>query len=311
MEIQQFDLNLLRALDALLHERNVTRAAERLHVTQQAMSGALRRLREHFDDPLLLRIGRGFEPTPQAAALIGPVRDALLRIERALQIRPTFEAASSERRFAIAMSDYAAITLLPAVMARLSVEAPNLVLDVKLIDSATIDEIERGDLDLCLLPSDWTLFRDWRPRDVRSAPLYGDDFVCVAGAGNRAVGDAIDAGQYCALPHAALRLGGGVSSVVEAAWRELAIAPRIAATATSFAGLVLMVSESRLISTVQRRLAQRFARMLPIRVLECPIAIEPLSGSMSWHLAHEEDPAHRYLRDVFAGAGAEADNRHL
>ena len=195
MEIQQFDLNLLRALDALLHERNVTRAAERLHVTQQAMSGALRRLREHFDDPLLLRIGRGFEPTPQAAALIGPVRDALLRIERALQIRPTFEAASSERRFAIAMSDYAAITLLPAVMARLSVEAPNLVLDVKLIDSATIDEIERGDLDLCLLPSDWTLFRDWRPRDVRSAPLYGDDFVCVAGAGNRAVGDAIDDGR--------------------------------------------------------------------------------------------------------------------
>ena len=311
MEIHQFDLNLLRALDVLLQEQNVTRAAEKLHVTQQAMSGALRRLREQFDDQLLVRVGRGFQPTPQATALVRPVRDALLRIEQALRIRPVFEAGSCERRFAIAMSDYAAITLLPAVMRTLSSEAPDMVLDVKLIDKTTIDEIERGNLDLCLLPSDWTLFRDWRPRDVRSAPLYGDDFVCVASFRNCAVGDDISAVQYCALPHAALQLGGGVSSVIEAAWRALGIAPRVAATATNFAALVLMVSESLLIWTVQRQLASRFARMLPIRVLECPIKIEPLSGSMSWHLASDEDPAHLYLRGVFTDAARAADNRPL
>lgn len=303
MHLHQFDLNLLRALDALLRERNVTRAAERLHVTQQAMSGALRRLRDEFDDQLLVRVGRGLQLTPQASALLEPVRDVMLQIEQALHTRPSFDQTISDRHFTVAMSDYATVTVLPAVMAMLSTEAPYIVLEAKLIDKATIDELESGEIDLCLLPSDWTLFRQGAPRGVRSVALYEDDFVCVVGTANRSVGDTISVEEYLGTPHAALRLGDGVSSVVEAAWRNLGIAPRVAATATSFAAMVFMVSESLLIATVQRRLASQFARMSPIRVLECPIPIEPLRGNMSWRLTRDADPAHHYLRSAFARAG--------
>ena len=136
MQLSTFDLNLLRALDALLRERNVTRAAALQNVTQQAMSGTLKRLREHFSDELLMPVGRGFELTPLGEALIHPVHEAMLQIGRLLEITPTFEPAQSVRRFRIAMSDYAMAMILAPLMSALTRQAPGIVCDVRLLDDA-------------------------------------------------------------------------------------------------------------------------------------------------------------------------------
>ena len=138
---------------------------------------------------------------------------------------------------------------------------------------------------------------------MRSEALYNDDFVCVVSAANEDVSEKIGIKQYFAMPHIALRLGGGIRSVIEAAWRKLGMSPPVSATTSSFAAMLFMVSDSRLVATVQRRLARRFACMLPIRILERPIEIEPLHANMYWPASRDDDPGHRFLRMTFAAAG--------
>lgn len=302
----QFDLNLLRALDALLQERNVTRAAARLHVTQQAMSGSLKRMRELFDDALLERVGKHLEPTPLGAALLQPVHEVMLQIDLVLATTPTFDPGRTTRRFRIAMSDYATVTILPLLMAQLSRTAPGIVCEIQLIDDRVFRDLEAGELDLCLLPSNWRLYQDCKPENILSQTLFGDDFVCVVDRHNP-IGDVFDVPAYLSLPHNIVRLGGGVRSIVENAWLMNQITPRIAATTTSFTSLVTMIAGTTMIATVQRRLAMQFAASLGIRLLECPIPVEPLLEDMSWHVRSERDPAHRFLRESFIEAAAGMD----
>src|SRR3954464_7975342 len=131
MRYQRIDLNLLIALDALLAERNVTRAAERMHMTQSAMSGVLARLREYFDDQLLVPVGRAMKLTPRAESLIEPVRDILLKVDSTLGVRPEFEAATAQRHFVLIASDYVSNVLLAEVLRRIALVAPGLSFDVR------------------------------------------------------------------------------------------------------------------------------------------------------------------------------------
>ena len=126
MHLNRFDLNLLVALDALLTERNVTRAAERVFIAQPAMSRALARLRRQFDDPLLIRVGRELRLTPVAQALIEPVRDALLQVQAALGTRPAFDPARSQRVFSLMVPDFVAPLLMPGVLRNLMAESDSV-----------------------------------------------------------------------------------------------------------------------------------------------------------------------------------------
>lgn len=303
LQLQLLDLNLLRALDALLREKSVTRAAVRLNVTQQAMSGSLRRLRDYFGDELLVRVGRLLEPTALGAALTGPVREVMLQIALALETTPVFDPAVASRRFRIAMSDYATVTILPHLMAQLSA-ARGIVCEIELIGDAVFRDLEAGKLDFCVLPSNWRLYQDNKPVGVQSLKLFEDDFVCVVDADNAGVGDTLTIETYLSLPHNMLRLGGGVRSIVEQAWLMNGISPRIAATTTSFASLIFMIAGTSLVATAQRRLATKFAQMLPIRILECPLPIDRLEADLSWHIRNDSDPAHRFMRGAFLAAAA-------
>lgn len=304
VQLAHFDLNLLRALEALLREKNVTRAAEQLHVTQQAMSGSLKRLREHFGDELLIRVGGHLEPTPLGAALLGPVREVMLQIAQALETTPSFDPGRAVRRFRIAMSDYATVTILPRLMAQISATAPGITCEIQLIDDAVFRDIEAGELDFCVLPSNWRLYQDTKPEGVRSLTLFQDDFVCVVDRDNPAVGDALTLSEYLSLSHNVVRLGGGVLSIVENAWIVNQVAPKITATTTSFASLIFMIPGTPMVATAQRRLAMSLSRMLPIRILDCPIPVETLQEDLSWHVRNDLDPAHRFLRETFLCAAA-------
>ena len=304
MRLATFDLNLLRTLDTLLQERSVTRAAERLHVTQQAMSGTLKRLREQFDDELLVQVGRRLEPTPLGNALIKPLREVMLHIARVVETRPTFDVARSTRRFRMAMSDYANLIIAPPLTAELSQRAPDLVCDHRSLNDALFRDLESGALDFCLLPnSNWRLYQDTVPDDIHSTMLFEDDFVCVVDE-NNPVGDAVTIDQYASLPHLAMWVGGGVRTIVQNAWAMNRLAPKVSATSTTFTSLVSMVVGTPMVATVQRRLATKFKECWPVRILECPVPIEPVVEHLSWHERNVDDPAHNFMRDCFMKVAA-------
>ena len=301
MQLATFDLNLLRTLDALLRERSVTRAAEQLNVTQQAMSGSLKRLREQFGDELLVQVGRRFELTPLGAALSGPVHEVMLHILRVVKTKPRFDAEQSTHRFRIGMSDFAALTILPPLMAELSRRAPDVVCDIKPIGENVFDDLALGTLDFCLLPSNWRIYQENLPDGIRSSFLFEDDFVCVFDAENP-VGDVLTVEDYMSMPHNTVRLGGDVRTIVENAWTLNRLVPKIAATSSSFTSLLAMVVGTPMVATVQRSLAAKLAASFPIRILECPIPIDTMVQNLSWHQRNEQDPAHIFMRECFANA---------
>ena len=308
MQLSTFDLNLLRALDTLLQERSVTRAAERLHVTQQSMSGTLKRLREQFDDELLVQVGRRLEPTSLGSALIKPVRDVILHITRVVETQPTFDAKRSTRRFCLSLSDYANLIVAPPLMAALSRQAPDVVCDFRPLGDMMFRDLDLGMLDFGLLPSRWQLYQDRLPDGIRSTVLFEDDFVCVVDRDNP-VGDVITIAEYASLPHLAMWVGPDVRTIVANAWTINRLVPKVSATSTTFTSLVSMVVGTPMVATVQRRLARRYESCWPIRILECPIQIEPVVEHLSWHERNLEEPAHRFMRDCFAEVAAALGGR--
>src|SRR5580692_10206131 len=164
MQFQRFDLNLLIALDTLLREKNITRAAEKVFVSQPAMSAALHRLRDFFGDPLLVRVGRDMELSARGQSLVEPVREALLLIQATLGTQPTFTAATTQREFTLIVSEEAVPSLLPAILRRASAEAPGIRIKFDLVSQASLNRLEYGDADLCLCLDSLRLF------EVRSFP---------------------------------------------------------------------------------------------------------------------------------------------
>jgi len=299
MSLRRFDLNLLHALDALLAERNVTRAAQRLFVSQQAMSGQLSRLREHFSDELLVRVGRKLELTPLGHALIIPVREALLTVDAAMQTTPQFEPKSAKAEFRIAMSDYATYAMLPYLLRHFAEHAPGITCVVEPIDNLSVRKLEYGDLEFCLAPAHWELISGKHlPPEIESCPLFEEDFVCVADPENALVGDVLTLEQYTKLTHNVLGLGFGTESLVERTWRLKGLKPKIAARAPTFAALIFMIPRTEIITTAHRRLAQALAPALHLKIVECPLDIPKLREDLAWHKRHDPDPLHAYLRET-------------
>jgi LysR family transcriptional regulator, nod-box dependent transcriptional activator len=306
LQLHQFDLNLLRSLDVLLNEKSVTRAADKLSVTQQAMSGSLKRLREHFGDDLLLRIGPRLELTPLGSALLSPVREVLLQVGLALETTPSFDPAKVRRRFRIAMSDYAALIIGPSLIRRVLESAPGITCDLLPLDHMAFLGLDAGDIDLCLLPKSWRVQLAQTDEFIRTVPLYDDEFVCVVDATVHAF-DEMTLERYLTLPHAALRLTSGHRTSVDDGWLRHGVSPRVVATSTAFASLVFMIAGTPMVATVQRRLAQRLSKVFPIRILSSPVDLGPLNLALSWHARCDADLAHRYLRELFVSAAREMD----
>src|SRR5262245_8517337 len=180
MQLNRFDLNLLIALDALIHEKNVTRAAERVFVSQPAMSAALQKLRDYFNDPLLVRVGRDMQLTPRGLSLVEPVREALLRIQATLGTQPTFDPATVQRTFTVISSADAILRVMPGVLRRVTREAPGVQCHIEHFSETTLARLEYGDADLYLGANTLRLFGlrvfpDW----LRIADLRPVQWVCV------------------------------------------------------------------------------------------------------------------------------------
>ena len=177
---RQFDLNLLRTLDVLLEERNITHAASRMNVSQPAMSGALQRMRDFFGDPLLIRMGREMELTPLARSLVGPVRTTLNTIRLTLEAVPHFDPATAKRNFTIAMSDYAAFVMMPVILRQLSTDFPYISCTTEPISELAFAKLASNEIEFSISSDYWRGYGDHRPGpEVHNELLFEDKFVCV------------------------------------------------------------------------------------------------------------------------------------
>jgi LysR family nod box-dependent transcriptional activator len=299
MQFRQLDLNLLVALDALLTERNITEAGRRVFLTQSAMSGALARLREHFADELLIQVGRKMMTTPLADSLADPVREILLKIDAAIKTRPEFDPSTSHRRFSIMMSDYVSTLLMPEVLRRAEALAPRVTFEVLSNDVGNPFEIlDRADIDFLIMPDQFL------QKEHPSQPLFDDSYSCLVWADNPLVGDTLTQQQYLELGHVFIQFRVRVPVIDEWFLIKLGLTRRGEVLVNNFNSLPHLVVGTRRIATLQRRLAELYARYLPLRVLEPPFELPSLTEALQWHKDFGDDPGRMWLRGIMASVAA-------
>jgi LysR family transcriptional regulator, nod-box dependent transcriptional activator len=299
MRFKNLDLNLLVALDLLLAECNVSRAAEKMHITQSAMSNALARLREYFGDDLLVAVGRKMELTPRAELLREPVRDILVRIESSVTAMPEFNPAAFDRTFRIFASDYTLTTLVPALLKMIALRGYPLKFEFRPQADQPHRVLERGDADLLIIPSDYA------SKDHPKELLFEEEFVCIADANHPRIGDTLDLETFRRERHAVMRPASSAMSFETQALTSLGIERDIDATTFSFGSLPYLVAGTQRLATVHARLARAVAGHLPIRILELPFDLPPMPQSMQWHTYRTNDPALIWLKQTLRAAVAE------
>ena len=293
MRFNRFDLNLLVVLDALLTERNITRAGEKVFLSQSATSGALARLREYFDDPLLVQVGRKMVLTPLGESLIVPVRELLMKIQTTLDSRPDLDISLVQRQVNMVMSDYPVTILMPEVFRLAAEQAPGIRFDTTAPTNAPIEEMEQGNADFLMLPSNFL------SPDHPSVDLFEEDVVVVCWDGNRTIDNNITIDQYCALGHVLARFGSKRRPSVDTWMMERGgIERRVEVTVNTFSAIPQCVVGTQRIATIHRRLAEQRAQFLPIRILETPMEIPSFKWGLQWHEMHNVDPVNQWIRDL-------------
>lgn len=284
------------ALDALLVEGNVTRAAERLGLSQPAMSHALNRLRTLLDDPILVRTPRGMVPTPRAEELAPAIHAALDDIDRALRGRPPFDASTARRAFTIAAVDLSELTILPPLLARIAEEAPGIDLLVRPLRLDTVeDELASGLVDIAFV----VLSVDDDLAALRQR-LFHESFVCVVRADHPTVGETLTIEEFVALDHALVGPRGRRGGFVDSELARLGLSRRVALMVPHFLVAPMVVAKSDLILTLPERVARTFAAILPLRIVPtpAPLTLAGFDVSQIWHERQRHDPGHVWLRGL-------------
>jgi len=289
MNIYNFDLNLLRVLDALLRERNVSRAAERLSLSQPAVSNALNRLRELLDDPLLVRVGRAMQPTPRALSLEAPIRDALQQIEHTLNAGDFFDPSTSHQRFVIAVTDYVELICMPRLMAHLADVAPGIQLAIQhLTPSLPAEALDNGELDLVLgrFPEVPTRFhtRRWASETLQVAVRREHPLI----------DEALDLTSFLRLRHLWVH-GGQTRGMVDQWLEDHDLARDVVYTTPNYLQAAHIVASSDLAAVLPTQLARHFATLLPLQLFEVPFDLGTFQLDIVTVAQRERDAALQWL----------------
>jgi DNA-binding transcriptional LysR family regulator len=297
--IRGIDLNLLAALDALLEERNVTRAAERTLMSQPAMSSVLARLRRHFDDELLSRVGRGYVRTQRAEELAPMVKEALAAVERSLFVPPPFDPATSRREFALTVSDYAATELVRPLLALLTEQAPStsVVFDPLPLDDDTLDTYLKrrdflvGGLGLGIPGNRQILFRD--------------RFVCIACADNPITAEGpLGLDRLATLRYAVANFGPGHPTPADRALADQGVEIKVGSQVQGLVSLPFAVAGTGLAAFVPERLARRCLGALNLRILDIDWKAPLLVEAAHWDPAKSADPTLQWMRAILRRVSA-------
>lgn len=301
MRFKKFDLNLLVALDALLTERSVSRAATRLSLSPSATSDALSRLRDYFGDELLVQLGRRMEPTARAESLRLAVRDLLVQLDHTISTEPAFDPARSDRRFRIYASDYTQMVLGPLLMARAAAAHCSAVIDFLPQVAEPQGDLERGDADLLILPQ--ALMVSAHPQEA----LYEERFVCAVWRGSSLARNELTRERYLTAGHIIMRPQAAQRESSYEDWhlKQLGLRRHIAATSYGFAPVAALVVGTEFVATMHASLARTLASAWPLVVKPCPIPIPPMTQAAQWHRARTQDPGLGWLRGLLRQAAGD------
>jgi DNA-binding transcriptional LysR family regulator len=291
VNLSSLDLNLLVALDALLAERNVTRAARRIGRSQPATSHALARARRLFGDPLLVRVRDEMHPTERARALAPKLRDVLDRIASTLGDETPFEPREVPH-VTLGVTDHVGFVLLPALVARLRAEAPRLVVRARALDGeGALVALAEGRVDVAL-GTFWQC-----PPSLRQTTLFYETFACALRGGHGALRNGrVSLRRYVALDHLLIASPGEGPGVVDHALEKLGLTRHVAAYVPHFLVAPGVVAHTDLVVTMAERVLTPLAPALGLAVTRCPVLLEPFAVRMLWHLRAEDDKAQRWLR---------------
>jgi DNA-binding transcriptional LysR family regulator len=302
IDIKQIDLNLLTILKVLLDERNVTRASEKLNLSQSATSHALKRLRKMFNDPLLERAAAGMCPTPRAIALQESLEHILRDIEQ-LVTEPVFIPELAKGTLRLAASDYATTIILPTVLKHLAQKSPHIDIDCYDWHPETLDRLKNGEIDLCLgvVDIDGT-------NGIRTQNLFLEHFVSIVRKNHPILESGITLDAYVASPHALITITGSpvhsikksAKSSVDRMLDELGVKRRVMLRLPHFLSAALIISQTDMILTLPRRIALLFANVSDISIFEPPINLGEYHYMQIWSKRCDHIPFQVWLRNLIS-----------
>ncbi|MED5609629.1 LysR family transcriptional regulator [Pseudomonas sp. JH-2] len=293
--LRTLDLNLLVTLDVLLAEHNVTRAAQRLHFSQPSVSVQLARLRELFDDPLLLPGPRGMRPTARAEALREPLRQALAALERAVAPSEPFDPGTANNTWRLVASDYSEATVVLPALRGLREAAPGTRLALlPLLPALIVRQLEQGDADLVFHTTEDA------PEGLRRRPLFQERYVLVGRAGHPRLKRRPSLDRFCQLEQVIVSPdGGGFHGPTDKALAGLGRERRVVLSVPHFQFVAPVLASTDLVAMLPQRLVRPDSGL---RMVEAPLEVPGYEMSMLWHERAHRDPAHQWLRGFIAAA---------
>jgi len=292
------DLHLLACFDTLMTERQITRAADRMRMSQSAMSNALGRLRVLFSDPILVRTPRGMIPTSRALELVEAVRSGLRHIDDALTQSGPFDPTTANLTVRIMTTDYAAEMLMPALLGSISQLAPNLRIEIRNMDPSRVrEELEEESSHLVI-----GYFRDL-PKHLYSSMIFTERIVCLARHRHPSIKNGISLTDYVGLPHACFAgfSHAGLSTiekVTDAALADLGVKRVTTFQAGSISVILSVVAETDLIATMPLGVAERPAKRFRLKIVPLPFTVPDVEIALIWHDRTHRDKAHSWIRKV-------------
>jgi len=291
MDTKRLDLNLLVTLETLLAEQNVTKAAARLHLSQPAVSAQLSRLREVFEDPLLIPVQRGMTPTAKALELLEPLRQALDHVRATVAVHRNFDPANAKLTLAIACTDYLQAAVIQPLIVHLRTNAPGVRVSMLNLDLAVLDaQMARGDVDLALMTPEAA------PPNLRTRHLFDERYVLIGRRNHPRLRDGISVEEFAQLEHVVVSLrGGDFVTPVDNVLLALGYRRNVMVSAASFLFVPEMVSRSDFVALVPERLVRDRASKL--RVVTCPFPVEGFAVGMVWHERSHGHIGQRWIRE--------------
>lgn len=290
LNLASLDLNLMVIFDALMKDRHLSRAGDRVGLSQPAMSHALRRLRGVLGDDLFIRRGGAMDPTPRALALADPIGGALDRLRAALDTEPEFEPATAERSFTLTMSDASAAHLLPNLIPRLRASAPGV--DIDLLASGAREGTEHllsgaADLGLGVFPN--------LPERLHCEPVQTLKMVCIADRAHPALSGGMTLQAFLTLPHVGVDIGQGTGANVDSLIETMGLRRRIMLRVPHFLIVASVVIGSDLLAVVPSAIL-REEEKAHLTIHELPVALPEIAIHIAWRARQSQDPALRWLR---------------
>lgn len=283
MRFKNLDLNLLVALNYFLTEKNVSRAAEKMFISQSAASNALSRLRNFLNDDILIQVGKKMELTPRAKELIEPVRNILVSIDSQIIHQHDYNPCEQEVVFKICVSDYTLVTFVPKILQHVQEEGYLIEFDFLPQSSDPIRTLEQGEADLLIIPR--TYASDKHPYQE----LYEENFVCIASQNHGRIQHKLDLHNFLEEKHIVMQPPNFSESYETLIMKKMHIERQIAMTSYSFSAIPELVAQTEYLATLHQRLAEKYANLLQIQIFPLPFDFPTMPQVIQWHRLRNHD----------------------